>query len=331
MPGNRIVKLLEADHWGEDQALVDGLKEWEFYPLLLETYRTLREDALYKSKVHGSGHIHRVLLFAGLIAWKEHLSEADVRQYFRAACYHDVGRTFDGYDLDHGARSALRIEELTGQTGEELVQLKAAVTAHARPDDQMEEILHSFQLEQCDRTLELTRLLKDADNLDRVRLGDLKEEYLRHDSAKSLAGFSLRLFRRDQAEKRRQLEEREKAVRRWFSLWLTSREEGLEALFAPDCVYTESWGPQYTGLPAVRHWFREWTARGRVLEWEIKQFLHKGDQTIVEWRFQCAMKDGSGETLDGMSLVDWIGEDTIYRLKEYGCKTPHYDPYQKTD
>lgn len=184
---NRMVKLLETGDWGEDTALIEGLKGWEFYPLLLETYGTMREDALYQSKIHGSGHIHRVLLFAALIAWKETLDEETVRQYFRAACYHDVGRTFDGYDLDHGARSALRLEELTGQTGEELIELKAAVTAHARPDEQMEEILRAFQPADYPRTVELTCLLKDADNLDRVRLGDLKEKYLRHGSAKALA------------------------------------------------------------------------------------------------------------------------------------------------
>ena len=73
MPENRMLSLLEVGDWGEDAALIQGLKEWEFYPLLLETYRTMDEEALYKSRVHGSGHIHRTLLFAALIAlglWK---------------------------------------------------------------------------------------------------------------------------------------------------------------------------------------------------------------------------------------------------------------------
>ena len=170
----------------------------------METYETLREDALYKSRVHGSGHIHRVLLFAALIAWKEGLTEADIRQYFRAASYHDVGRTFDGYDIYHGARSSLKLEGLTGCTGEDLIELKAAVTAHARPDRDMETILHSFQPEDYPRTLELTRLLKDADNLDRVRLGDLKDKFISHDSAKDLVPFAWRLLDLDQAWKNRE-------------------------------------------------------------------------------------------------------------------------------
>ena len=203
MPENRMLALLERGDWGEDQSIINGLKQWRFYPLLLETYRTMREDALYKSHIHGSGHIHRVLFFAAVIGWMEDLDEAMVRQYFRAASYHDVGRTFDGYDLYHGARSALRLEALTGQTGENLGELKAAVTAHARPDSDMETILRSFHPADLDRTRELTRLLKDADNLDRTRLGDLKTKFLRHESAKALGEFAWRVFRLDQGGKKK--------------------------------------------------------------------------------------------------------------------------------
>ena len=185
---NRIRSLLEYGDWETDAPLIQGLKEWPMYPLLLESYETLREDALYKSRVHGSGHIHRVLLFAALIAWKEGLEEEMVRQVFRAASYHDVGRTFDGYDLEHGARSAQHLEELTGQTGERLAELQAAVTAHALPDAKLEETVAAFH---------------PADNLDRVRLGDLKEKFLRHASAKALADFALRLLARDQLWKER--------------------------------------------------------------------------------------------------------------------------------
>lgn len=204
MPENRMLSLLEQGDWESDAALIQGLQAWPLYPLLLETYKTLREDALYKSRVHGSGHIHRVLLFAALIAWQEDLPEDLTRQLFRAAAYHDVGRTFDGYDLDHGARSAQRLAELTGQTGDALAELQAAVTAHALPDARLEETVASFHPADFDRAVELTRLLKDADNLDRVRLGDLKVKFLRHESAQGLADFALRLLARDQLWKERE-------------------------------------------------------------------------------------------------------------------------------
>ena len=38
---NKVLALLRAGQWGEDQALLDGLAAWPLYPLLLETYDTL--------------------------------------------------------------------------------------------------------------------------------------------------------------------------------------------------------------------------------------------------------------------------------------------------
>ena len=194
MAKNKVLTLLKKGRWGEDEALIRGLEAWTHYPLLLETYANLREDALYDSEVHGRGHIHRTLLYAALIAWKEDLAEADVRQFFLAAAYHDVGRSSDGYDLYHGARSALRLAELTDLSGEDLTELQAAVSAHARPDTDMEAVLRAYAPEDYPRTLELTRLLKDADNLDRVRLGDLKTRFLRHEGAKAVEPFAWRLI-----------------------------------------------------------------------------------------------------------------------------------------
>ena len=69
--------------------------------------------------------------------------------------------------------------------------------------------------------------------------------------------------------------EREDRLRRWFAMWLNQTDAGMESLFAPDALYIESWGPEYHGLPAIRHWFSEWNRRGRVVTWEIRQFFHK--------------------------------------------------------
>lgn len=201
MQENRVYELLRDGDWGEDREMLAAFRASPQYPLLCEAYDRLDHDALYHSRVHGSGHIHRVMLFAGLLAWREGLGDEDTRQLLRAASYHDVGRTFDGYDLDHGARSAERLAELTGQTGEALCELKAAVTAHSRPDAQLEDIVRSFHPADLPHALELAKLLKDADNLDRVRLGDLKPRFLRHESARALVPFAYRLFALDQGKR----------------------------------------------------------------------------------------------------------------------------------
>ncbi len=121
--------------------------------------------------------------------------------------------------------------------------------------------------------------------------------------------------------------EREDRLRRWFAMWLNQTDAGMESLFAPDALYIESWGPEYHGLPAIRHWFSEWNRRGRVVTWEIRQFFHKGEQTVVEWYFQNAMDDGRVEEFDGLSLVRWNGDGQIARLQEFGCNLDRYDPY----
>ena len=88
-------------------------------------------------------------------------------------------------------------------------------------------------------------------------------------------------------------EQREAAIRAWFSMWLEKQDTGILDLFAPDAVYIESWGPWYHGAEAIRRWFREWNTRGTVLRWDIRQFLHQGGQSVVEWLFHCAMADGT--------------------------------------
>ena len=81
----------------------------------------------------------------------------------------------------------------------------------------------------------------------------------------------------------------------------------------------------------IKLWFDEWNTRGTVLQWEIKQFFHKEDQTIVEWYFQNQIKNGKIEAFDGVSLIKWTSDDKILFLKEFGCNINNYDPYQHGD
>jgi len=110
-------------------------------------------------------------------------------------------------------------------------------------------------------------------------------------------------------------------------MWLKKTDTEISALFAPKAVYTESWGPEYRGVVEIQHWFDEWNTRGSVRRWEIRQFFHKEDQTIVEWFFEAQMADGRTEAFDGMTLIEWTAENQIRRLKEFGCNIDRYDPY----
>lgn len=125
--------------------------------------------------------------------------------------------------------------------------------------------------------------------------------------------------------------QRESKIRQWFSMWLDKQDTGIEELFAPDAVYIESWGPEYHGRRKIKLWFEEWNSRGAVERWDVLQYFHKGDQTVVEWAFRCAMTDGTVQSFDGLSLIRWNKADQICFLQEFGCNENRYDPYAQGD
>lgn len=121
---------------------------------------------------------------------------------------------------------------------------------------------------------------------------------------------------------------RETIIRRWFDMWLQKKDLGIAEMFSDNATYIESWGPEYHGSAKIKLWFDEWNTRGTVLQWDIKQFFHKSNQTMVEWSFKNQMNDGKVEAFDGISLVEWTNDDKILFLKEFGCNINNYDPYQ---
>ena len=121
--------------------------------------------------------------------------------------------------------------------------------------------------------------------------------------------------------------QKENKIRQWFSMWLDRQDTGILELFAPDAVYIESWGPEYHGSEKIKLWFEEWNTRGTVQRWDIRQYFHKADQTVVEWSFRCAMTDGTVQSFDGVSLIRWNEKGLICFLQEFGCNENRYDPY----
>lgn len=125
--------------------------------------------------------------------------------------------------------------------------------------------------------------------------------------------------------------ERETIIRLWFDMWLQQKDIGIDNIFAEDVVYVESWGPKYESREGVRHWFAEWNTRGKVVIWDIMQYFHKENQTIVEWYFKDKMNSGVIEEFDGITLIEWTQDNKIKFLKEFGCNINNYNPYQNGD
>lgn len=194
MGTSRLLQLLEENHWGPYQDLMDRLRQWSGYPLFERAARELRRDQLFVSHVHGVGHIERTLLHGAFCAMENGLNEEDTRLLLDACSYHDVGRINDWLDYEHGHRSALRLPELTPWTGGELRMLQAAVDAHSRKDRDLEKTLESYHPADLDRCRNLAELLKDSDGLDRVRIQDLDPRYLRRPGSAARASFAQYLF-----------------------------------------------------------------------------------------------------------------------------------------
>lgn len=123
------------------------------------------------------------------------------------------------------------------------------------------------------------------------------------------------------------ISEREQLVRAWFSAWLDRDGSQIPTIFAENAVYTESYGPQYRSRAQIERWFADWNARGRVLEWTIKRFLHGGSSLAVEWYFRCDYGGVAG--FDGVTLVDFNDDGRISRLCEFQSKAEHEFPYYK--
>lgn len=146
---------------------------------------------LHQSVIHGRAHVGRVMVHALRLVEATGLVEA-VYPVWAAVYLHDIARRHDGGAPRHGADAWARLAQLPavrdllrrgGVRDEHFEAIKVAVTRHsngeARPGEPHQRVIE---------------FLKDADGLDRVRLGDLDPRYLRAPQARSMVGFAERLF-----------------------------------------------------------------------------------------------------------------------------------------
>ena len=113
------------------------------------------------------------------------------------------------------------------------------------------------------------------------------------------------------------MKNKEEIITLWFNMWLEKKDLGIDRIFSKNILYTESWGPEYRGIEKIKLWFYEWNSRADVLAWDIKQFFHKDNQTIVEWYFKFKEKNEEAEDFSGVSLIEWTEDGKIENLKEF--------------
>ena len=170
--------------------LVAELKKSKYWVLLMRAYGELRTEFLYKSRTHGMTHIERVMLLGAIIAMQQGFSARETELLLIACSYHDIGRRDDSADKWHGKRGADDLPQipLPEISEEELKCVQAAIATHSARDSLIDSFAEEYGV--GDEDIALCRLLckalKDADNLDRVRIHDLDVNRLRFAESKAL-------------------------------------------------------------------------------------------------------------------------------------------------
>ncbi|MCM1333353.1 MAG: hypothetical protein NC248_12185 [Bacteroides sp.] len=182
------------------QKEIDGLS-----PIVKDLFLQWR-DFLYKrvkfnmpdSEIHAAGHCERVLLYA-LIIGHEIFGDNPyaLTALAHASVFHDTRRQDDYLDTGHGARAAVYYKQFCDESPDIdfIPEARLMMKYHDIEDKRGKVgIKHDFQ-GSLPRMFKLYDIFKDADALDRWRLGHggLDPRYLRTEQAKTMVEYSRRI------------------------------------------------------------------------------------------------------------------------------------------
>lgn len=148
----------------------------------------------HPSRLHGQRHVARVMIHAMRLVDATGMGHLQP-QLWAAVFLHDLARTHDGECHRHGADAVIRWQQepaLAAVLSERGIHFDAepgvqlAVTLHCKPNGE--------EPAKDSPEWDLVALLKDADGLDRVRLGDLDPSYLRWPQSRGMVDFARRLY-----------------------------------------------------------------------------------------------------------------------------------------
>lgn len=193
------------------KTFIDGeyIQLFSFYKQIFSTFYFLND-----SPDHSELHSKRVLFNALALSYLEDLTPEECGILAMASLYHDIGRTNDEEDEEHGKVSKEQLEAQKGYlayafvddfeevttnvfSNEEADIINRIIENHSLPDEVglSDERMEGLTSKGKESYIKLYKLFKDADALDRLRFNDLDMKYLRTSSSKkliSLAFMSLR-------------------------------------------------------------------------------------------------------------------------------------------
>ena len=174
---------------------------------IFHEYKKQLDESLFLNPygIHGLKHTERVMIHLVSLVNELSLDDEDVDVLMRAALFHDIGRTHDGVDDLHGEKSWEMVEEMNllsfdsnfkfeewEEENEETIEF--IIKNHCLDDATGYRNLEKMKSHQAERIEYLFRIFKDADGLDRVRLGDLDPNYLRLEESKKRILFAEGLY-----------------------------------------------------------------------------------------------------------------------------------------
>ena len=174
------------------------------FEIFKEVMNNVKNEYFIEDNIHGLSHNERVAILAMFIAIKEGLADEDLKIVLKSAIYHDIGRKTN--EKNHGKASADLLLEHKDEIAPEFDAVDLNVVrflceSHTIDDREKsvldKNMLEKYSLVESPTLVKMTKILKDADALDRVRLtrfGKIDTDYLRTDSAKEMVQIAKDLF-----------------------------------------------------------------------------------------------------------------------------------------
>lgn len=162
-----------------------------------------KKEFFISSYQHNIYHIQRVMLFSQIIAQNEGISEKSLTLLLLAAALHDSGKIRDRKDFEHGKNSAEIEKEylqnnINNISEEDIKIIQIAIEYHTIREiekgniniTELEKLCQEYNvsMENLERIVTISSILKDADALDRTRFdtqNTLNIESLRTDTARN--------------------------------------------------------------------------------------------------------------------------------------------------
>ena len=149
-------------------------------------------EIFYLQGIHGIEHAYKVLLITQELGKLEKLSVNQQELLEFCAIFHDIGRVNDYADSTHGIRSIYKLKQnqFFGLTKFDNELTKYIIENHCITDNIAFHNINNYDFDENEEALYLLKIFKDADNLDRFRIGDFDPSYLRMLNSHKLIAFA---------------------------------------------------------------------------------------------------------------------------------------------